>query len=49
MYLWRAVDDEGKVLDMIIQHRRDTAAVVKLLRRLIWSQKMVPETVTISA
>jgi hypothetical protein len=27
MYLWRAVDDEGEVLDMIVQHRRDTAAV----------------------
>lgn len=25
MYLWRAVDDEGEVLDMIVQHRRDTA------------------------
>jgi transposase-like protein len=46
MYLWRAVDDEGEVLDMIIQHRRDTGAALKLLKRLIWSQKIVPEKVT---
>src|SRR6516165_4909937 len=26
MYLWRAVDDEGEVLDMLVQRRRDAAA-----------------------
>jgi putative transposase len=46
MHLWRAVDDEGEVLDMIMQHRRDTEAVLKLIKRLIWSQRMVPEMVT---
>jgi putative transposase len=46
MYLWRAVDDEGEVLDMVMQHRRDTEAAARLLKRLIWSQRMVPETVT---
>ena len=45
MYLWRAVDDEGEVLDMIVQHRRDTAAALKLLKRLLWSQKMTPTEV----
>jgi len=45
MYLWRAVDDEGEVLDMIVQHRRDTAAALKLLKRLMWSQKMTPTEV----
>ena len=24
MYLWRAVDHEGEVLDMLVQRRRDT-------------------------
>src|SRR6201987_5027090 len=24
MYLWRAVDDEGEVLDMLVQRRRDS-------------------------
>jgi transposase-like protein len=26
MYLWRAVDDEGEVLDVLAQRRRDKAA-----------------------
>jgi transposase-like protein len=26
MYLWRAVDDEGAVLDMLVQRRCDTRA-----------------------
>jgi DNA-binding FrmR family transcriptional regulator len=35
MYLWRAVDDEGEVLDMIVQHRRDTVhEKQKLLARV---------------
>jgi putative transposase len=45
MYLWRAVDDEGEVLDMIVQHRRDTTAALKLLKLLMWSQKMTPKEV----
>jgi putative transposase len=34
MYLWRAVDDEGEVLDVLVQKRRDKKAAMKLLRRL---------------
>jgi putative transposase len=45
MYLWRAVDAEGEVLDMIVQHRRDPAAALKLLKRLMWSQKVTPKEV----
>ena len=30
MYLWRAVDDEGEILDVIVQARRDKVAAVKL-------------------
>lgn len=26
MYLWRAVDDEGEILDMLVQRRPDTRA-----------------------
>jgi len=33
MYLWRAVDDEGEVLDMLVQRRRDTRAERKLLKK----------------
>ena len=35
MYLWRAVDDEGEVLDMLVQKRRKMAAAFKLLRETI--------------
>ena len=34
-YLWRAVDDEGEVLDILIQPRRNKAAAVRLLRKLM--------------
>jgi transposase-like protein len=33
-WLWRAVDDEGEVLDLLVQRRRDKAAAVKLMRKL---------------
>jgi transposase-like protein len=29
MYLWRAVDDEGEVLDILVQRRRDRTAARK--------------------
>jgi putative transposase len=31
-YLWRAVDADGNVLDILIQNRRDTAAARRFLR-----------------
>src|SRR6201998_4634355 len=30
MYLWRAVDHEGEVLDMLVQRRRDARAAPRL-------------------
>lgn len=44
-YLWRAVDDEGEVLDMLVQPKRDKAAALKLMRRLIKKQGFVPTVV----
>ena len=32
MYLWRAVDREGEVLDILVQSRRNKKAALKLLR-----------------
>jgi putative transposase len=32
MYLWRAVDDEGEVLDVLVQARRDKDAALRLLK-----------------
>src|SRR5690349_2883549 len=37
MYLWRAVDHEGEVLDMLVQGRRDTKAALRLMRKLLFS------------
>jgi len=42
MYLWRAVDSEGEVLDLLVQPRRDTAAAVKLMRNLMKNQGFAP-------
>src|SRR3954469_886149 len=46
MYLWRAVDHEGEVLDILIQRRRDKCAAVKLMRKLLRKQGFAPKTVT---
>jgi hypothetical protein len=32
--LWRAVDSEGEVLDLLLQRRRDKAAAITFLRKL---------------
>ena len=44
--LWRAVDDEGEVLDRVVQRRRDTEAALKLLGRLLRNQSVEPERIT---
>jgi transposase-like protein len=35
VYLWRAVDAEGEVLDVLIQSRRNKRAALKLMRKLL--------------
>jgi putative transposase len=35
MYLWRAVDHEGEVVDMLVQCRRDSRAALRLMRKLL--------------
>ncbi len=35
MRLWRAVDSEGEVLDILIQAGRNKEAAVRLMRRLL--------------
>jgi transposase-like protein len=45
MYLWRAVDDEGEVLDVLVQKRRNKVAALKLLRRLLKNQGLPPEAI----
>ena len=35
VYLWRAVNSEGEVLDVLIQSRRNKRAALKLMRKLL--------------
>jgi putative transposase len=44
-YLWRAVDRDGTVLDILVQDRRDTAAVRRFFRTLLKKTGAVPRVV----
>jgi putative transposase len=44
-WLWRAVDQDGYVLDELIQNRRDTKAAKRLLTRLMKKQGMAPKRI----
>jgi len=43
MYLWRAVDHEGEVLDKLVQRQRDTRAALRLMRKLLKKQGVAPK------
>jgi transposase-like protein len=45
MFLWRAVDDEGEVLDMLVQERRNKGAALRLLRKLLRNQGVRPNAI----
>lgn len=45
-WLWRAVDQDGYVLDEIVQSRRNARAAKRLLRRLLKKQGVVPKRIT---
>ena len=45
MYLWRAVDHEGEILDMLVQRRRDQRAALKLMRKLLRRQGFAPRLI----
>ena len=45
MYLWRAIDQNGEVLDVLVQAKRDTKAALKLMRRLLKRQGFAPRTI----
>ncbi len=42
-WLWRAVDSEGEVLDLLVQSKRNTAAAIRLMRKLLRKQGFAPE------
>ena len=41
-YLWRAVDQHGNVLDVLVQSRRNALAAIKFFRRLLKGLRYVP-------
>ncbi len=43
VYLWRAVDAEGEVLDVLVQTRRNKRAASKLMRKLLKQYGFVPD------
>src|SRR5689334_1670833 len=42
-WVWRAVDHEGEVLDMLAQSRRDSRAASRLMRKLLRKQGFAPK------
>lgn len=43
LYLWRAVDAESEVLDVLVQKRRNKHATMKLMRKLLKKYGFIPE------
>jgi transposase-like protein len=43
MYLWRAVDHEGEILDMLVQRHRDKRAALRLMRKLLKKHGFAPK------
>ena len=43
VYLWRAVDAEGEVLDVLVQSRRNKRAALNLMRKLLKKYGFVPD------
>src|SRR5918911_5360404 len=44
-YLWRAVDQHGTVLDILVQRRRDKVAAKKFFRKLLKGLRYVPRVI----
>src|SRR6266702_7750252 len=42
MYMWRPVDSEGEVLDVLVQSRRDKAGAVRLIKKLLKREGFAP-------
>ena len=49
MYLWRAVDHEGEVLDMLVQRRRNCRAALRLMHKLLKKQGFAPKLLVIDS
>ncbi|MCH2458825.1 MAG: IS6 family transposase [Henriciella sp.] len=45
-WLWRAVDNEGEVLDFLVQSKRNAKAALKLMRKLLKKHGWAPTLIT---
>jgi putative transposase len=45
MYLWRAVDDEGEILEMLMRPYRDVLTATRFLANLLLTQDIYPERI----
>ena len=48
-WLWRAVDQDGFVLDVLVQSRRDKKAAKRLFRKLLRKQGRTPRVLVTDA
>ena len=46
LYLWRGVDDEEEMLEILVQSHRNKRAALKLMRNLLKKQGFVPDVST---
>ena len=44
-YLWRSVADEGEVLEVLAQSRRNKRAALKFTRKLLKKQRYIPDKI----
>jgi len=44
-YLWRAVDQHGAVIDILVQPKRDRLAALRFFRRLLSTTKRKPRVI----
>ena len=45
LYLWRAVDQEGEVIDILVQSHRDSEAAEKFFRKILGGEGPTPRRV----
>jgi putative transposase len=45
-YLWRAVDQDGCELDILLTKKRDKKSATKLFKKLFKGQKQLPRKIT---
>ncbi len=44
-YLWRAVDEDGEIVDVFLQRRRDRKAAKRFFKRLLKAHRMEPRKI----